>query len=375
MMQSLTTGRSASIRETPDRPMVLQHSCAAESMRTRAEECRRNAPTLIVTIDTEEEGLWGGRFPMTGNTVENIRGIPRFQAVCDELGVRPTYLVDAPVVQDERASAILEEISARGRCEIGTHVHPWCNPPLDETLDGRESYLCNLPTDLQRAKIAWLTDAIEARFGRRPVSFRAGRYGLDAVGARILGELGYAVDSSVIPFTDYSAAGGPDFRRAPWQPYAVAGDDLCRPGGDGSSLWEVPVSVGFSRRDFARAMSCQELLGRAPFRWLRLEGILDRTRVLRRIKLSPEQATARDMQILIDRYCQSPPAVLVMMFHSSSLLPGHSPYVRNEQELDRLLKRITETCRYVLERRSGSTGTLAEVAEELRNTFDPITTV
>ncbi len=322
-----------------------------------------NHPRLIITIDTEEEGLWGGRYRMTGNTVENIRGVPRFQSLCDELGIRPVYLVDAPVVQDDRASTVLEEIHAAGRCEIGTHVHPWCNPPIDEQADCRESYLCNLPVSLQRAKIEWLTEAISERFGKRPVSFRAGRYGLDIAGARILAELGYRVDSSVIPFTDYSADRGPDFRNAPWQPYWVGGDDLCSAAESGKLL-EVPVSVGFSRSNFSRAMQCQSLLGKAPLRWLRLEGILDRSQVLKRIKLSPEKATARDMKTLIDRSCESPSAVLVMMFHSSSLVPGESPYVRDESGLEEFLERIAETCRYFLESKAGVSCTLEDVAME-----------
>jgi len=320
-------------------------------------------PRLIITIDTEEAGLWGGRYRMTGNTVENIRGMPRFQTLCDELGIRPVYLVDAPVVQDDRASAILGEIHAAGRCEIGTHVHPWCNPPIDEEIDQRESYLCNLPVSLQRAKIEWLTEAISERFGRRPVSFRAGRYGLDIAGARILAELGYRVDSSVIPFTDYSADRGPDFSTAPWQPYWVGGEDLCCAAESGQLL-EVPVSVGFNRSDFSRAAQCQSLLAKAPFRWLRSEGILDRLQVLQRIKLSPEKATARAMKRLIDRSCESPSAVLVMMFHSSSLVPGESPYVRDEPGLQEFLERIAETCRYFLEAKGGVPRTLEDVAVE-----------
>src|SRR5262245_26219040 len=177
--------------------------------------------TLIVTIDTEEEGLWGGCYRRTGNTVENIQHVPRFQALCDGFGVRPTYLIDAAVVEDERAAGLLRKIQDDGRCEIGTHLHPWCNPPFEEEIVPRNSYLCNLPLPLQRAKLSWLTERIEERMARRPTAFRAGRYGLDIVGARLLEALGYAVDSSVIPFTSYSGEEGPDFSDAPQTPYFV----------------------------------------------------------------------------------------------------------------------------------------------------------
>lgn len=181
-------------------------------------------PHLIVTIDTEEEGLWGGAYRATGNTVENVRrGVGRFQELCDRFGIRPTYLVDAPVVEDDYAAGLLREIQDDGRAEIGAHVHPWCNLPFEEELNARNSYLCNLPERLQRDKIVWLTDAIEARFGRRPTSFRAGRYGLDIAGARILYDLGYVVDSSVTPFMDHSRDGGPNFEDAPFLPYVIRG--------------------------------------------------------------------------------------------------------------------------------------------------------
>lgn len=319
------------------------------------------APRLVVTVDTEEEGLWGGTYRVSGNTVENIQGVPRFQALCDRMGVRPTYLVDAPVVEDDRASDVLAESEAKGGCEIGTHVHPWCNPPIDEKLDYRESYLCNLPIKLQRAKIQWLTEAITQRFGNRPTSFRAGRYGLDIAGARILSELGYLVDSSVIPFMNYAPDGGPDFRAAPWRPYYAGGDDLCQ-SCEASALLEVPVSVGFNRRNFTRSSKLQDLLGQPPLRWLRLEGALDRSGILQRIKLSPEKATARQMKTLIDRYCEWPSAVLVLMFHSSSLMPGHSPYVPDAGALDLFLGRLADTCEYAISAKDAVPTTLSELA-------------
>ncbi|MEO1993935.1 MAG: polysaccharide deacetylase family protein [Planctomycetaceae bacterium] len=319
-------------------------------------------PRLIITVDTEEEGLWSGQFRMTGNTVQNIGRIPRFQALCDQLKIRPTYLVDAPVVQDCRASDILAEIHADGRCEIGAHLHPWCNPPLDDVYDQRETYLCNLPADLQQAKIEWLTIAIMERFGQRPVSFRAGRYGLDITGARLLEQNGYRVDSSVIPFTNYSAGGGPDFTDAPWQPYYVGDDDLNHPETAGELL-EVPVGVGFNRVNFSAAMTCQRIVARPAFRWLRLEGILDRLGIVRRIKLSPEQSDARAMKKLMDCYCAaSKHPTMVMMFHSTSLSPGHSPYVRDERELDTFLRRIADTVEHAVQKHSAACCTLSELA-------------
>ncbi|MFG0332206.1 MAG: WalW protein, partial [Maioricimonas sp. JB049] len=131
-------------------------------------------PVLIVTVDTEEEGLWGGRYRATENTVENIQSVPLFQEVCDRYGIRPTYLVDTPVIEDDRAAGVLQEIHESGRAEIGAHLHPWCSPPLDgRAIEPQRTFMCNLSEAEQREKLRWLTDAIEQRFGRRPTSFRA----------------------------------------------------------------------------------------------------------------------------------------------------------------------------------------------------------
>jgi hypothetical protein len=307
-------------------------------------------PSLIVTVDTEEEGLWTGTFKARGNTVRNVEGVPRFQAVCERFGVLPTYLVDTPVVDDDRSVDVLREIQDSGRGEIGAHLHPWCAPPLTETTNARESYLCNLPESLQREKLRGLTDAIERRFGRRPTSFRAGRYGLDIVGARILEELGYIADSSVIAYSSFSDEGGPDFQSAPCVPYGVGGDDLRVPCPNGRLL-EVPVTVGYNRRDFAAAQRVQRFAARAWCRPLRLVGVLDRLNVVRRIKFSPEQANAPRMTRLVDVYLARRAPCMVMMLHSSSLVAGGSPYVPDARRLETLLADLEATLAYCTERR------------------------
>ena len=319
--------------------------------KTANDRKRTKVPTLIVTVDTEEEGLWSGRFRACDNTVHNIRGVRRFQALCEGYGVRPTYLVDTPVVDDRAAVESLKPLQDLGLCEIGAHLHPWCAPPFEERTTAYHSFMCNLSPELQREKLTRLTDSIEHRFGRRPTSFRAGRYGLDIVGARILEDLGYVVDSSVISFCDYSRQGGPDFRSAPFVPYRVGTDDLCVPAADGRLL-EVPVSTGFSRANFARAQRISEFGMRRSIRRLRMVGALDRLNLVCRIKFSPEQADARRMKQLIRAYVANGAPAMVMMLHSSSLTPGGSPYVRNLDQLNRFyaqLDRVFAYCTYDLE--------------------------
>src|SRR6266849_5390025 len=131
--------------------------------------------TLIVSIDTEEDNWQPTR---CGITVENIRELPRVQRVFNHLGVRATYFTSYQVATTPWAAALIAEIADSGAAEIGAHLHPWNTPPLDEPLEGRFSMAMNLPLALQVAKIRALTQAVEAACGRRPVSFRTGRWGI-----------------------------------------------------------------------------------------------------------------------------------------------------------------------------------------------------
>jgi len=321
---------------------------------------------LLVTIDTEEDNAWRAGFRASGHTVENTRGIERFQRLCEDFRVRPTYLIDTPIAEDARSVEMLTAFQHAGQCEVGAHLHPWCAPPFGEPGGVRESFLCNLPADVQRDKLARLTDTIEQRTGRRPTSFRAGRYGLDMVGARILADLGYEVDSSVIPFTSYAAEEGPDFSHAPFRPYYLDAADFTQPH-DAGFLLEVPVTVGYNRHDFLRSNRIHRLTAAPVLKQLRLRGFLDRLGILRRIKLSPEQADASEMQTLVDIYHAQGQDAVVLMFHSSSLVAGGSPYVPSETEFHRFYEKLNAIFRHCVETRHMRCETLTEFARQYRS--------
>jgi len=364
------------------------------------------SPFLVVTVDTEEEGLWSGRYLRHGNSCRNVSlGLPRLQNLCESFGIRPTYLVDAAVLDDVDAVRFLDTVHQKGGCEIGAHCHPWCNPPYEEEPSDRNSFLCNLPENLQRAKLKWLTDRITKLFGVRPTSFRAGRYGLDHRGFSILNELGYLVDSSVLPFKDDSLAGGRNFERAPFVPYIPSADDLCRATetlrqngscspvegsmrtaerkcchatmaesySEGSSASsgtkvaqrltvEIPISTGYTRVPFSRVHRLRRYVEKFGGRLLRLLGILDRLNICRFVKFSPEQAGISDLRRLVDNYLQLGAPVMVLMFHSSSLLPGMSPYVASVKDLECFCKRLEQIYEYCLVTKSMQPATLTETA-------------
>ena len=194
-------------------------------------------PTLLVAIDTEEEFDWRAPPDPNRRSVTNIRQQPLLQAVFDRLGVVPTYLVDHPVATDPQAVAILRGFAAAGRCEIGAHLHPWVTPPIEEPVDAWHAFACNLPPALERRKLETLTHAIEDAFAIAPRIYRAGNYGVGPHTTRFLAELGYAVDSSIVPFTDFRAQGGPNFEHWSAEPFETA-----------EGVVEIPLSAGFAAR-------------------------------------------------------------------------------------------------------------------------------
>jgi len=164
---------------------------------------------LIVTVDSEEDN-WGN-VRASHYDVENIEALSDFQTLCDDFRVTPTYLVTYPVVTDETAAATLRTLLGDGNCEVGAQCHPWNTPPFEELESKRNTMLCNLSDDLQHKKMAVLHAAIEQHLKISPVSFRCGRWGYNQNVAMNLAKLGYKVDSSITPFTDWTAVGGPDF--------------------------------------------------------------------------------------------------------------------------------------------------------------------
>jgi len=290
--------------------------------------------TLIVSIDTEEDN-W--RPTRVGVTVENIRELERLQCLLDRLGARPTYFATYQVVSQPWAAAILRDIRAAGRAEIGAHLHPWNTPPLGEAFLPTNTMTLRLPQPLQVAKIATLTQAFVDSIGERPVSFRTGRWGFGQSTAAALLETGYQVDSSVAPFQSWeNYDGGPSHVGAPLHVYRLDGHgDVRVPVSDGA-LVEVPVTGGYSHGSLGSWGRLQSILARPAARRLRLRGIAARLHLAKRITLNPEIETVDDMLTLSLRVIEQGVAQLHLAWHSPSLRPGLTPFVATAAQVERL---------------------------------------
>ncbi|MBH0112752.1 polysaccharide deacetylase family protein [Novosphingobium sp. YJ-S2-02] len=278
---------------------------------------------FIVTVDTEEEFDWGAPLRREGHTVLTVPALRKFQEFCEGFDVVPSYLLDYPVAASPLTVEAIGKAVRAGKAEVGVQLHPWVNPPFDEEVNAHNSFAGNLPYELERSKLSRLHARICEAFGTAPLTYRAGRYGLGARTASILEELGIAIDTSVRARFDYSAEGGPNYREHPLHPYWA---DARR------QLLEVPLTTLYwgPLRQLGNVIYPQ--LWRTP----RLRGVLARAGLLERIPLTPEGITAEEALRGVDIAIDDGLPVLVFSFHSPSLVPGHTPYVRSEDDLDAL---------------------------------------
>lgn len=319
-------------------------------------------PLLMVVVDTEEEFDWSLPHSRENIGVTAIAGQGRAQEVLTRHGIIPTYVVDYPVVTTPAAVATLKNFFERGECRIGAHLHPWVNPPHDEEVNAFNSYPGNLPAELERAKLSALTEAIAGAFGDPPEVYKAGRYGVGPATAPILEDLGYRVDVSVAPYTDFSGDGGPDFSRAGFQPTWF---------GSQRSLLEVPLSCGFY--GFLRPIgpSIFPYASSPAGMRLRVPGILARSGFLERIRLTPEgvdlAANIRLARSLYEQGCR----IFSYTYHSPSLVPGMTPYVRSQEDLENFLADMDSFFRYFREALGGRPSEPMEVYDLLRRMSKP----
>jgi peptidoglycan/xylan/chitin deacetylase (PgdA/CDA1 family) len=314
------------------------------------------APQLLtITIDTEEEGRWGGGYPREGNTCANIRWLDELQSLRDEFGMRATYLVTDPVARDAEARDRLAAHVAVERGEIGAHLHPWCTPPYDE-IDKSVTYAGNLPPALLRAKLHGLTETLERAFGVRPVSYRAGRWGISATTLQALDALGYGVDSSVVPLHWEYGTNGPSSLSAPLVPYRPDPADPVRPGN--ARILEVPASVVMTGPLGAAAGR----IGRHLRPFPGLGRILD---ALGRCWLRPSWGEPALLRRATRLCLAEGHPVINVMFHSSELMPGASPYVRDAAGLAVFKERLRAIVETALQTKGVQWATLREVRTAL----------
>lgn len=332
MPEKPSTRPRASAKSAAD-PIGLRRSRHYQVADTTSVE----APVLTVIIDTEEEFDWRKPYSRSNRDVQALHGLEKAQRVFRKWGIVPTYVADYPVVESPIGRRLIGGWLDAGECEIGAHLHPWVNPPIEEEVGDRNSFPGNLPEDLERAKLTALTEAIKHSFGRRPLIYRAGRYGLGPNSPAILEDLGYLVDLSIVPFTSFAALQGPDFTDFGSEPFWF---------GERRRLLELPVTRGFVGLMRQANVKWFDKLDRSIQRRLWVAGALARTGLLERITLTPEGIACGDMRRLCESLIGAGRRVFTFSFHSPSLVPGNTEYVRSDLDLVAFLETMDAFFKY-----------------------------
>jgi hypothetical protein len=310
-------------------------------------------PILLAVVHTEEEFDWTKPFERAHNSITNLRDLERGQEIFSRYGVKPIYMVDYPVVSRDEGIRAIRSVTAGTGATIGAHLHPWVNPPFEEVVSQFNSFPGNLPRRLEEEKLVQLADRIEAALGARPRDYLAGRYGSGANTISILQKLGFRSDFSIVAMTDYRAEGGPDFQDQ---------GNSCFWEGDGdSAILRLPhnvADVGFLCRNAKRPFAADK----HPFlRRIHLAGVLSRCGAMTRIRLTPEGFNLSHLKACAHALVASGVRVLVFSFHSPSLVPGFTPYVRDRDDLAEFIKRIDEFLRFFQNTLGGVFGRPADV--------------
>ena len=285
---------------------------------------------LSVSIDCEcDKGPgWRSQRPLAFAGIhEGI--VRRLQPLFARHGAKPTYLLSPEVIRDEASAEALAKLAGGGAdAELGTHLHGEYAEPGAFEPDVTSVFQRDYTPDVERAKLGYLTDLFARAFGRKPASFRAGRFGIGSASLGILEDLGYAVESSVTPHMDWSSSGakGLSFVGAPTQPYHPDPRAPTRRGA--SKLLEVPVTIR------PRRINRLPVVGKlVDPRWLRpTRGTPGALVDLARDEI--EDARARDGD------AAKAPVVLNAMFHNVEIIPGASPYAASEDEAAAILGRL-----------------------------------
>jgi hypothetical protein len=288
-----------------------------------------------------------------------MRQIGRAQRIFERFSVRPTYVVDYPVASQPEGFERLKDWAMEERCIVGAHLHPWVTPPYEEEISSRNSYTGNLPPRLQDRKIRELTTAIGSHVGTLPRTFKAGRYGISGQALETIDALGYEVDASVNPHMDFRPDAGPDFTQFDSQPFWF---------GRRSRMLEVPCTQGYTGWARAVGATLRRLAEHPPLNRLHAPGLLARSAAVDQVMLSPEGNTLAAMIALTRALLADGLRVFSLTFHSPSVEPGHTPYVRSQTDLKVFLERLERYLEFFFGEARGIASTPEDFRRELLGT-------
>ncbi|MDE5833402.1 MAG: glycosyl transferase family 1 [Desulfovibrio sp.] len=274
---------------------------------------------LAASVDVEEEGLFSGSYDCLNPKIANAPNLARLIPLLDQ-GLKPTLFCSHAALTDKTARATIDRLRKRGELEIGAHLHHWNTPPL---ASGSKAVVRRVPaseiSDENFAKkLRFLLREAADFKGEKIASFRMGRWDLHPCRFPILAENGVLCDASVRPLhRGATPERGADHFFAPKTPFRVRAGER--------EIFEVPVTATPLHPDLERL---PPFLRSGLKNWGLLT-LLPVEHPLWLLKLTAKTSLARGNR------------VLSLAWHSSELMPGGSPRMRDEREVNNFIKKIS----------------------------------
>lgn len=291
---------------------------------------------LIISIDTEcdKSKDWSVPQPLSFRNITAQKDVllPLFK----KFDLKPTYLLSPEVILDDESCLFFK--SRQKEIELGTHLHAeYIWPNADFKANKTEKTQILLKPNIEFEKLSNLTQLFENKFGTNPKSFRSGRFGSSKQTELFLSQLGYLVDSSVVPYT-HKKFGNETINS--WnksvKPYWVQNGKY--------KILQVPLT--FINQDVLRVPN-----------WLKYQlGLNDgfirkcykklgfdlRGQWLRPMKSSSKQMIAISDFTINRIFAKEDFAILNLMFHSNEILPQASPYCQTKQDVNLFINSLSD---------------------------------
>ena len=112
---------------------------------------------------------------------------------------------------------------------------------------------------------------------------------------------------------------------------------------------------------------CPWIVGSNLSQRLRLPGVMSRMKWLERGRLSPEGFDVETQERLLTTLFDAGVRVFTMTYHSPTLQPGNTPYVRTEEDLAAFLANIESVLRFFRDTMGGTFSTMTGIERLARS--------
>ncbi len=285
---------------------------------------------FIITIDTEADNQWNHDSDFSTN---NAKYLPRFQKLCEKYNYKPVWLTTYEMANDDFFVEFFKSKQDKNLCEIGMHLHAWNTPPNYQlnAINQEKSYLIEYPISVMDSKIKKLDQLLTKRFGKKPITHRAGRWAMNDEYYKLLKKYNYAIDCSITPHINWVKSIGAT--GMPGSNYKKESENINYKYG----ILEIPLTIKKIRLlEITSMKNIKQILKQlyrfvfGKYQWVR-----------------PDKSfNINGIKKVIDICCKNNEYIMFMI-HSSELMPGGSPNFKNEEDIEKLYYNIEDIFKYI----------------------------